>query len=658
ALQHGFIRRADKILEELLVACEFDDKQRRLIFDEIHEKFVPELKILLADTETAAKFASFKTYLDIGTEERQTAVALRLHAKYQIAQYETDPLFKREPYALKNVYVDTECGKLTWKAIRAGQDKPGHGREMSPDTACDPFSENYGGRHDLLNTVMGYIKDEKFREAIVVQGIAGAGKSSFTLRLCAKLWEEGFHPLRIRFKKFERTIPLFAALNRALELSDDDEPIAPPKDMLRGGDVFDTPWGTSRLSRYVLILDGWDELALTESKSLRDEVNNTLVKVRNELLDPHRTPRVRVIVTGRPSWEKRDKSGSLVNPFLNDETPILTLRPIRPYQLRHFIGRVQKALKEKPVPVAQPDEWTVADPNAFAQICRRYEESFEQSRTQTGTHTSSARFEFMGLPLLAYLTVRVLSEWTMLESESEKRMALFEQLGADPTMLYCRLAGLTCKKAGKATDDPRDTAGEVEKQARETHLQLRKKLQWTAAAMTISGKEYISSGEWVRRIQVLSNDPTIYDVGNNAEHSLVKLMISYYFQGGHRDQSCEFAHKSFREYFFAEAIVETLKGFGAKKPQQSAKRSALQDFAKREDLFEFSQSLAQLLSPQWLTWEVYRHLWALLRWEIGREQAAESTPDADIETDVVKLDQWQQICEGLVHVWSWWVDGA
>ncbi|HRI71159.1 MAG TPA: hypothetical protein PK156_43300 [Polyangium sp.] len=261
AFQHAFLRRADKILEELMIACQFKDDERRRIFDMIHDGFVPELKNLLADTKTAPKFASFKAFLDSGSDERQALVALHLHAKYQIAQYETEPLFKREPYALKDVYVETECGKLTWKDIRPAQDKPGHGREMAPQTSYDPFSENHGGRHDLLTTVMEYIKDVKFREAIVVQGIAGAGKSSFTLRLCAKLWEEGFHPLRIRFKRLHLGNSLFAALQDALELIDDDRaeelPIARPKDMLRGGDVFHTPWGGAPgLSRYVLILDG------------------------------------------------------------------------------------------------------------------------------------------------------------------------------------------------------------------------------------------------------------------------------------------------------------------------------------------------------------------------------------------------------------------
>ncbi len=187
---------------------------------------------------------------------------------------------------MKDVYVETECGALTWKQIRKPEEKAREGsRNPQAEGGCDPFSENYGGRQDLLQTVMDRIKEENFREAIVVQGIAGAGKSSFTLRLCAELWQQGFHPIRIRFKRLQLGASLYEALNEAIELIDDDQvtklPIVRPKDMLLNGDVFKTPWGGAQwLSRYVLILDGWDELDLTDNKSFREKVSDVLREVR------------------------------------------------------------------------------------------------------------------------------------------------------------------------------------------------------------------------------------------------------------------------------------------------------------------------------------------------------------------------------------------
>ncbi|HRI67275.1 MAG TPA: pentapeptide repeat-containing protein, partial [Polyangium sp.] len=667
ALQHGFIRNADGILDQLMLACEFDEKQRRRVFDEIHDQFVPELKALLTHEKTAAKFASFKAFVESGTEERQTLVALRLHAKYQIAQYESEPLFKSEPYALKDIYVETECGKLTWTETRPTGDNARPDRDTSIRPACDPFSENHGGRHDLLSTVMAYIKDEKFREAIVVQGTAGAGKSSFTLRLCAQLWEEGFHPLRIRFKRLQLGASLLEALNDALELSDDDEatelPIARPKDMLRDGHVFDTPWGgNAGLSRYVLILDGWDELDLTDNKSFRDKVSEVLREVRQRFLNAQKTPRIRVIVTGRPSSEVSESR------FLYAETPILTLRPLRPEQVQNFISRLKDALATKPVHVEQTEEWKVADPEAFTDLVRRYQEFFAESlpeydqegnMVRPGQPPSSGSFEVVGLPLLAYLTVRVLSEMAAKEVDAKKRQDLFEQMGHDPTALYRCLTDLTCGKAGKAAQDLRDSVGDLERQAREKGMKLREKLQFTAAAMTIGGKEYISYGEWAWRVNVLSKESITTEQGKGEDHPLAKLMISYYFKGGHRDQSCEFAHKSFREYLFAEAIVETLKSHARDKPRRrNPERPEWRDFSRDEDLFEFSRSLAELLSPQWLTTEVYGHLFSLLRWEINRGEPGELSFAAGIKVQELTIEKWQQVANGLAEVWSWWVDGA
>lgn len=66
--------------------------------------------------------------------------------------------------------------------------------EQLTKTKKGPFSPNpflegeeNGGRHKLLETVMGYVTDVNFREPIVIQGSAGSGKSTFTLRLADHL---------------------------------------------------------------------------------------------------------------------------------------------------------------------------------------------------------------------------------------------------------------------------------------------------------------------------------------------------------------------------------------------------------------------------------------------------------------------------------------
>jgi hypothetical protein len=114
--------------------------------------------------------------------------AWRTHADYQRRLFEETPVFGEEPFALADVYVDVECGTLTWEEITAEEDRPGTSGPAAAASnthvrrAVDPFDEAVGGRHDLLTTVMSLIADADFRDAVVVQGAAGSGKSAFTLR--------------------------------------------------------------------------------------------------------------------------------------------------------------------------------------------------------------------------------------------------------------------------------------------------------------------------------------------------------------------------------------------------------------------------------------------------------------------------------------------
>ena len=90
-------------------------------------------------------------------------------------------------------------------------------------------------------------------------------------------------------------------------------------------------------------------------------------------------------------------------------------------------------------------------------------------------------------------------------------------------------------------------------------------------------------------------------------------MISFYFKGGQPEQGCEFAHKSFREYLFAEHIVETLKEYGhrltEREAEQPPSRNYWRDFSREENrpLYEFSRDLAYLLAPQWVAPNVWDH---------------------------------------------------
>lgn len=668
SLQHLFVRRADRILGDLMRAVGFTDEMRQDVFNRVHDGFKEQLDLLLTDKKTADKFAPFREKLDLGNEELRVRAALQLHADYQRSQYLSDPLFKREPYALSHIYVNTECGKLNWKQINKER--------------AEPFSENYGGRHDLIETVMSYITDEGFNEPIVIQGIAGAGKSSFTLRLSAELCDQGFLPIRIRLKRLRLTDHILDAINHAIELEDEERigeiPFQAPEDLLLKGSVFNTYYGDNqRLSRYVLILDGWDELDMSDSKSFRDKVGEMLRAVRTYFIENRRSdfPRVRIIVTGRPSSDVTESR------FLRDDTPVLTMRPMRPEQLKKFAADLDEAVGSRPIAVNQPEAWLV--PNAFTleEAFKRYEEAFLPTLpkydkagkiTEEGQTPESGSLEVLGLPLLAYMAMRVMAEVVKSGGSLETQQAAITEMVNNPTLLYRRLTDLTCEKAGKAAFDHRDRNDEVEIQARIVGHKLRERLRRTAAAMSVLSVEHISRDEWLKRVPPdKDNKKTETAEG----HPLAKLMISFYFKGGQPEQGCEFAHKSFREYLFAECIVETLKEFGRNlKKKESDKppaRNHWRDFSPTEDRprYDFSRALSELLAPQWLKPEVLAHLRSLIEWEIERAKAAsiaaaeknaQSKGDSllGLPTLLLSFDRWALVRDGLADLWEWWGDGA
>src|SRR6202008_9826 len=60
-----------------------------------------------------------------------TADYLAAHHGWLRWQFREAPVLARERYSLSDVYVETECGRLTWG-------------ELSRDRSIDPFSEEHG----------------------------------------------------------------------------------------------------------------------------------------------------------------------------------------------------------------------------------------------------------------------------------------------------------------------------------------------------------------------------------------------------------------------------------------------------------------------------------------------------------------------------------
>ena len=324
---HPFVWSADAALRLVAENAGYGDDEWRRLQQRIHERFKEHLREVLTDPDTREKFTPFVEWARLGSEEDRAYHALQAHAERQRTIFDESAIFGREPFALADVYVETECGELSWGTIR-GDDK--HPR-------VDPFSQKEGVRRDVLQTVLRYLADRDFNDAIVIQGGPGSGKSAFTLRLSVELLRLGLRPLRIRLGSLplERTVPIQDALAAAVLANDEvngGEPVAtPPRDAFLHGEIFREPieFGNASISPYVLILDGWDEINVSVEEGFRIRVERMLEQIRNQYLGP-RHPRVRVILTGRPSEAVEESS------FLRESTPVLTLRPYSPKQLEQL----------------------------------------------------------------------------------------------------------------------------------------------------------------------------------------------------------------------------------------------------------------------------------------------------------------------------------
>lgn len=519
--------------------------------------------------------------------EATPADYLAAHAGWLDWLYTSAPALGREPFSLADVYMATECGVLRWS-------------ELSGDNSVDPFSEDDGGRHDLVDTVLGYLGDPTFHEPLVVQGPAGSGKSAFCLHLANRLMAEGLTPVLVRFRDLRLSSHdnVDELLQDAIRVAPKGEHPPPPLGALfTPASLAETArFGDATVCRTIVILDGWDEVALTGSSRFKSQVEEWLPRLRQRFSDQPGPP-VRLLLTGRPSVDI-DRSG-----VLRRQTPVLTIRPLRPEQLRDYAAAVSEQLVD--------GDWTL-DLAHCEQAFARYAAWFNGDG-DVGT-------DVLGSPLLALLAFRTVAEWP---GDTDD---LFER----PTALYNALIEVTSAHAGKAEEGPEGT---VHRGGRS----LRRLLQRVAAVITCRGTESVSFTELASRLE---DDDALLDWADQAtnESTLHELVVNFYFKG-HRELGCEFLHKSFREYLFAEAIVAELEAVsgGQQGPHPPPQKEWDEDFRSATPQHMASRSLGLLLSAQLLTTEVRTHAFWLI------EQAA-----------TVDRLRWVWIRDLLADIYVWW----
>jgi len=631
ALSHPLIRKADTALRTVAQAAGYPDDLCRALQQGVHRRFVEKFRTTISDGRVKDKFDPLFRFMSIESKEFATYGAIDRHIEYQLWRFnEASALGKHGPMSvpcpLCHIFVPPDCGKLGWEEIRR---LPARGTRRGERVT--PFDENCGGRHSLLSEVLGFLGDRDFNDAIVIQGVAGAGKSAFTHYLCVTLKQLSLRPIRIRMRDLaldNRTLMEDVA-QALLQNSGDDrfDEVRGPRPAVGDVDLSrlldeSVPFGGALVSPYVIIFDGWDEISISASEGFRIRIEKTLAAIRREMLSG-RSHRVRVILTGRPSDDVNEAK------FLQSKTPILTVRPFTRPQLEGFANtllnaRLAQTHSDDPLPGDLRDR--------IAALMKQFDSDVAGSG-DTGR-------SILGLPLLALLAI-----WLVLNDRNPPEDILRER-----TSLYRRLVDLTCLHGGGV--EPLSPAT-----ARVTGQELRDLLRRTAAAMTLRGTEHISYEELMLRLEADDLEDAEAIISRAMPDSeFAKLMLSFFFNTGNREQGCEFIHKSFREYLFAEAIVERLKQLTRAGSRHSTRSPYWKEFDNDDPRRNAVARLGPLLGPQWISPDVARHLDWLINWEISR--AAAGIPQLEGETHPLTIESWGDVRDLLVGLWDWWAEGV
>lgn len=605
AQSHAFVAESMRTLRFYSHLAGYSEADVDRILSKVSRSFRGELELILSDGKTKDKFEPLRLWLQLDSAARHVRASLRRHGEYLSWLFHEAPVLRTEPYGLAEVYVETDCREMTHSDFKGKK-------------------ESKADHKPLMEKVMGYVARADFKDAIVIQGVAGVGKSSFTLRLSDELIQMGLVPIRIRLRDLDVDKEFFASLGAAIVYSDEEYRTTPqiwpaPGDVFHGGALLrETVISNGvEMCPYVLILDGWDEISVAASEGYKVKVERLLLEIRRTILGPN-YPRVRVILTGRPSDTVEDCAA-----FFLDGTPLLLMEPLRVEQLRKFAKKVGAAQAKAP-----SVEWRLPPMEELDPLFRHYE------------RPNIREMPVLGVPFLAHLAFRLFSELP------EER----KELASSATTLLRRLTDYATRHAQSPSDK-----GPEKVRVRFAGSELRTLLHRTAAAMTIYGRDSIPREELESRLEIEDLAGQVREM--KKEHVLSTLLISFYFKAGSTSFGCEFAHKSLREYLFAEYLVELLKMYGRETEDNLPRRTPYwKDFESGDKRFQLVRRLGDNLCAQWMRPEVYLHLRSLIGWEVQRAERVDSGEDG--QTEPCRMAEWMRIRQGLIDAWDWWAEGV
>jgi uncharacterized protein YjbI with pentapeptide repeats len=391
------------------------------------------------------------------------------------------------------------------------------------------------------------------RKVMFIEGDAGRGKSVFCRMVANWVWAEfgdAFIPLRIRLRDVRK---LANNLTETLEDCPDLEQMW----FVRG----DSGWLADKNTRFLIILDGFDELLL------EGRATGGLKEFLQQVTDFQRRSHHQLLVTGRPlALQGIDR---LITQ--NKDLERVRLESINDALRERWLTQWQAIFKEE----------TVAKFRQFLAACPK-----------DITNTLARE------PLLLYLLARLNREgqltaqmFATAQTEIQAKLRIYREsvnwvLEKQRQDENLRLSGL---------EDLED---------------LREVLQEAALCVVQSGNETARLEMVKQRFQASSNPISVLlkqaqkTTGQSEDKALNNLLTTFYLKPGEQDKrgSVEFAHKSFGEYLFAERLMAAFEAWTEVDKRQ---RFRLDERALYEQIYD-------AFGYGGLSQEIVAYLWELL----------------------------------------------
>ena len=560
----------------------FHESKLAEAFNQVLQQRLQEAGLIEADAKTVTEKVARKTneymlsaLVEVGDKVKPLGELYKLGGKEQLEKYLSiydylEQVIKPKPE--ENIFDETD---ITFRDLYV----PLEVKELEEESDVTYHIEEF------VNLILSETDKNKAKEVLFIQGEAGRGKSVFC-RMFADWVRQNLHPsftpILIRLRDVQ---VLENNLTKTLE------------NHLENVDFIqnDSGWLTDKNTRFLFLLDGFDELLLEGRANGLREFLEQVKMFQKDSFCHHQ-----FLVTGRP----------------------LALQGIDRYiSQTKSLKRVELQPMDDSIRQTWLNKW---EAKVGTQEANDFEQFLQACPDEINDNLARE-------PLLLYLLARM-------HREGYLKVEMFvnaEGIKAK-IRIYDESVKWVLEEQRKSDDKDRNfDLTKLESQ------DLRQFMTEAALCVVQSGNESAKVAMLETRLKD-SNSPaaeSIKKARNNSQEDnklLNNLLTAFYIKAasGDKDGSVEFVHKSFSEFLFAERLRESFLDWTTKISKRNREENSVPTDAMDKQIYD-------LFGYGNLTWEIVEYLMGLF---------AESSEFQDVE-------RLCQLFQRLEHFYLRWCDG-